>query len=288
MFADAILERVPLPPSTRIQELLDLIAMPGVPAEMRHMFENWVFPFLLKEYGASEKRYVTIKTILMREAQVNELIKKLDIELNTIDWGITTEWGMNTVTFVQRDDFTFPGDKIVKGSIRVFGDRLLSQDSENLEMELIDLLREKNKTISTAESCTGGLISKRITDVPGSSDVFVGGVVVYSNSSKINLLGVSEKSIREFGAVSENVALEMAKGVKDKFGSDIGISVTGIAGPGGGSSAKPVGTVCFGFALPGRVESFTTEIKSFRERMRFFSSQYALDHIRVYLSASES
>ena len=145
------------------------------------------------------------------------------------------------------------------------------------------LLKEKKMTLSIAESCTGGLAAKRITDVPGSSKVFLGGVIAYNNNAKKKMLDVSEDSLNNYGAVSENVAKEMATGVRDKFGSSIGISITGIAGPGGGTEEKPVGTVCFGFATPDGTESFTKEIASFRERVRSFSTQFALDYIRLYL-----
>ncbi|MDY6934265.1 MAG: CinA family nicotinamide mononucleotide deamidase-related protein [Spirochaetota bacterium] len=260
-----------------------IIAMPGVPTEMKNMFENRVLPFLLKKYSIGEKLSIVIRTVLMREADVNEKIKELNIDFNKIDWGITTDWGMNTVTFVLKSGYNLSKDEILQESRRVFGDRLLSQKSTNLEMELIDLLRERGMTISTAESCTGGLISKRITDIPGASDVFMGGMITYSNSSKIKQLDVSAESINQFGAVSEEVAKEMAKGIRDNFNSSIGLSVTGVAGPGGGSEGKQVGTVCFGFATPEGIESLKLDIGSDRDRVRFFSSQYALDHVRIYL-----
>ncbi|MFC1891116.1 CinA family protein, partial [Thermodesulfobacteriota bacterium] len=102
------------------------------------------------------------------------------------------------------------------------------------------LLKERNLTLSVAESCTGGLMGSRLTDIPGSSSYFLGGMIVYSNQAKIDLLGVSEKTLEENGAVSVVTAIEMAKGVREKLGSDLGIAVTGIAGPDGGSIDKPV------------------------------------------------
>lgn len=260
-----------------------IIAMPGVPVEMQYMFENKVLPFLLEEYGVAKRRYLIIRSVLVREAEVNELIKGMDINHQEIEWGITTEWGLNIITFVQKGDNEFPEDRILQEAKRSFGDRMLSHGSESLEMELINLLREKRMTIAIAESCTGGLISKRITDIQGSSDVFSGGVVAYSNKAKSNLLGVSEDYIEKYGAVSEEVAKEMAKGVKSRFDSSIGISVTGIAGPGGGSEEKPVGMVCFGSATPDGIESLKLDIMSDRERIRYFSSQHALDRVRLYL-----
>ena len=113
---------------------------------------------------------------------------------------------------------------------------------------LLSALREAKMTVGTAESCTAGMISARIADIPGSSDVLLGGIVSYSNGVKMKLLGVSEKTLRDHGAVSEECAGEMADGARRALGCDIAVSVTGIAGPGGGTPEKPVGTVCFGIS----------------------------------------
>ncbi len=113
---------------------------------------------------------------------------------------------------------------------------------------LLSALRERKLTVGTAESCTAGMISARIADIPGSSDVLVGGIVSYSNGIKMKLLGVSEETLRDHGAVSEQCAREMAEGARRALGCDIAVSVTGIAGPGGGTPEKPVGTVCFGIS----------------------------------------
>lgn len=144
--------------------------------------------------------------------------------------------------------------------------------------ELLSLFREKGLTIAAAESCTGGLILQRLTAVPGSSDVVEGGVVSYSNGVKMKLLGVKEETLRAFGAVSENTAYEMAEGVRAATGADIAISVTGIAGPGGGSSEKPVGTVCFGVS---RRDAVYTETQHFdktlsRDEIRILASDRAI------------
>jgi len=264
----------------------NIIAMPGVPREMHYMFENKVFPFLIKNFGAGVTENLPVRIVLMREAEVNGLVKNMDINFENIGWGITTSLGMNTVTFVQKPGMEFPVQRILQESLRVFGDRMLLSEYESLEMEVVSLLNKKGMTISLAESCTGGLVSKRITDIPGSSEVFLGGVVAYSNNSKINILGVSGDSIRKYGSVSEIVAKEMAQGVRNCLSSNIGISITGIAGPGGGGEEKPVGMVCFSIATPDKIESFTTEFIPDRERIRFFSSQYALDMVRRYVKGA--
>ena len=151
------------------------------------------------------------------------------------------------------------------------------------EEELIDSLDRLNMTISTAESCTGGLISKRLTDVPGASRVFQGGATTYSNASKIEILQVPDALIEMHGAVSEEVAASMARGARKAFASDIALATTGIAGPGGGSAMKPVGTVCFGFAVREHVVTETRQFSGNRETIRAVSSTYAIDFMRRYL-----
>ena len=137
---------------------------------------------------------------------------------------------------------------------------------KNIENIVIDNLNKENLTLSTAESCTGGLIGHRLTQVSGSSAVYAGGVISYSNESKIDQLNVNPDNIKNFGAVSEEVAIEMAQNVKEKFNSSIGVSVTGIAGPDGGSEAKPVGLVYVGYC---------DEKLSFVQKFNFSSNREA-------------
>lgn len=125
-----------------------------------------------------------------------------------------------------------------------------------INYDLVERLKELGLTISCAESCTGGLVAKTITDVGGCSEVFSGGVVSYSNEVKMNVLGVSADTLKNYGAVSESTAKEMAYGVRRVCGTDIGISTTGIAGPGGGTKDKPVGTVYVGFSYKDTTEAF--------------------------------
>jgi PncC family amidohydrolase len=127
-----------------------------------------------------------------------------------------------------------------------------------LEARVGDLLRQHGLWLATAESCTGGLIASRITDIPGSSDYFLGGVVAYANRIKIAQLGVSPKTVDEFGAVSRETVLQMALGVRERFGADLGLAVSGIAGPGGGTPEKPVGLTWIGLsaAAPGKGSGF--------------------------------
>ena len=139
-------------------------------------------------------------------------------------------------------------------------------------------LKRDGETVATAESCTGGLIAKRLTDLPGVSDVFLGSAVTYANEAKIKLVGVSPKTLESYGAVSKETAIEMARGVREAFGSDFGISTTGIAGPGGGTPEKPVGTVYIAVDSPygSKVKKLTLSSMRDREYIRTVSATNAL------------
>ena len=153
-----------------------------------------------------------------------------------------------------------------------------------MEKKLNDLLINNSLTISVAESCTGGLIGHLITSIPGSSAYFMGGIISYSNQAKRDLLGVSPDTLEQFGAVSEQTAKEMAMGVKERFKSDVGLSVTGIAGPDGGSIEKPVGTVYMGVSID--MENFSIKylFKGSRAEIKQQTAETALENIQRYLN----
>lgn len=151
--------------------------------------------------------------------------------------------------------------------------------------ELVRLLTQQNKKIATAESCTGGMISQMITSVPGASAVFDCGIVSYSNEIKKSILGVRAQTLEKYGAVSEQTALEMAQGVKKLSGADYALSVTGIAGPGGGSKEKPVGTVYVGIVHPEGSEVCLFHFSGNRDEIRKQTAQAALEKICHYVRA---
>jgi nicotinamide-nucleotide amidase len=173
-------------------------------------------------------------------------------------------------------------DAAVNQITHVMGPDIVSLDGRELEAVVGDLLRERSWHVALAESCTGGLATSRLTDIPGSSDYVERSVVAYSNRSKIELLGVDEAVIAQHGAVSEPVAVAMAIGIRDRARADVGVAVTGIAGPGGGSEQKPVGTVCI--AVAGR----ETRVRTFRfpggrEMVKALSANTAIDMLRRLL-----
>ncbi|MBN1907598.1 MAG: CinA family protein [Deltaproteobacteria bacterium] len=146
------------------------------------------------------------------------------------------------------------------------------------------LLIQKSLTIAVAESCTGGLIGHMITSVPGSSAYFMGGIISYSNQAKSDLLSVSSDTLKQYGAVSHETAREMAKGVRERFNTDIGLSVTGVAGPDGGTKEKPVGTVFMGLAFDNKILSIKYLFRGTREEIKQLTAEAALENIRRYLN----
>jgi nicotinamide-nucleotide amidase len=169
-----------------------------------------------------------------------------------------------------------------------FGIAVFTTTGESMEQVIAGLLINRGKTVSTAESCTGGLIARRLTELPGSSQFFMEGAITYSNDAKKRTLGVSGETLEKYGAVSEEAAREMAAGMRNRAGTDYAISVTGIAGPDGGSTEKPVGTVWFGLADKDRVEATKVFFPGDRYLIRWRSSQTALDLLRRRLLQSES
>lgn len=259
-----------------------IVAMPGVPREAEYMMENRVVPYLTSRYGIGAKKSISIKIIGVKESDINEAVKASGIPLDGMEWGMTANDGVTSLTFVDRGS-CFDPDTVLMKIKQLFPDQLLDRKWNRPEEEVIDLLRKMGLTVAIAESCTGGLISKLITDIPGSSDVFSGGIVSYSNEVKAGLLGVSETTLSTCGAVSSETASEMAAGVLRSLGSSIGISTTGIAGPGGGSELKPVGTVWFGLADAKGVKTFNRLINGEREQVRTMASLIAIENLRYYL-----
>jgi len=151
-----------------------------------------------------------------------------------------------------------------------------------LEQKAIQTLRDTRKTLAVAESCTGGLLCHRLTNIPGSSEVLKFGLVAYADEAKLNFLNVPETTLRRYGAVSKETAIAMAKGVRNKLGTDLGISITGIAGPGGGSAKKPIGTTFMAINSGARTSSFKFNFKGSRKSIK---SQAATKALRLIIKA---
>lgn len=259
-----------------------VIALPGVPREMERMFDAHVMPYLRNELGVGPRRHLVFRTVVIREAEVDRRVMSMGFPLDDLEWGICTSPGVNEVTFAEKPGRPFAEDDISAAMKKMFGDSLLERGS--LEEDVVSLLGERGLMLAVAESCTGGLVAARVTDVPGASLVFMGGVTAYSDGVKSRLIGVSEATLDRYGAVSEETAREMAEGARQALGSDVAVSVTGIAGPGGGSAEKPVGTVCFGLAAKSGIRSWREFMPGDRGRIRAFSAAFALNIVRIYLT----
>ncbi len=259
-----------------------VVSLPGVPDEMMGIFDTSLLEYLEKNIGFSRGMNLSYKICGIRESEINKIILELNLPKN-ITWGISAKQGISDLVLIGEGEVFVNKDEADATIKMGFKDYLLDSSFNTPEEELISLLEEKGHTFSTAESCTGGLIGKKITDVPGSSSVYNGTVTAYSNEAKINFLGVAPFIIENYGAVSEETAAAMVRGCAEKFKATAAISTTGIAGPGGGSKDKPVGTVCFGFYFKGQINTVTRFINGTRDRIRNYSSIYAINHLRTIL-----
>lgn len=225
------------------------ILLPGPPSEMQPMFQQAVLPYLM---GFSDKVLVShnVRVFGMGESRVEDAL--YDLMKNSTNPTIApyAKEGEVTLRVTAAADTKEKCEEMITpviGQIReVLGKYIYGIDVPNLQTAAVTELIRKKITIATAESCTGGLVSERITQVPGASEIFGCGVCSYANEIKHRVLGVSEETLAKYGAVSEQTAQEMAHGVRTLAGADIGISTTGIAGPGGGTPEKPVGLVYVG------------------------------------------
>lgn len=232
----------------------EIIILPGVPSEMKEIFENRVLPQLRESAGGTVGRRRVLRIAGMGESAVEELVAPVYARWKDDPVTILASPGEVQLHLAVRGEADMAEARLAameKDFRTVLGDRIFGADADDLAAVVGRLLRESSRTLAFAESCTGGLASSMLTDVPGSSAYFLGSVVSYADEAKRQLLGVSPSTLREHGAVSAESAVEMARGALEKFGSDFAVSITGIAGPDGGSAEKPVGTVFFALAERG-------------------------------------
>ncbi|HUM02548.1 MAG TPA: competence/damage-inducible protein A [Thermoanaerobaculia bacterium] len=223
-----------------------VVLLPGVPAEMKEMWTAEAAPLLTRVYGTAGVHRRVLKVGGLPESVVEERVKPVYAAHPDRPVTILANAGEVQLHFAARgapEEATRVLDRIEGDFRRVLGEEVFGRDEETLEGVVGDLLRTHGQTLGLAESCTGGLLAGRLSDVPGSSDYLLGSAVTYANPAKIELVGVLAETLERFGAVSEETAREMAIGARRRFGATVGLSVTGIAGPGGGTPDKPVGTV---------------------------------------------
>jgi nicotinamide-nucleotide amidase len=262
-----------------------LAVLPGPPREMKPMFETYVLPRLRGAAGGGMlARRRVLRVSGMGESAVDEVIAPIyksypQVQTSILFSRIEIEIHLNarSTSAVEADSLLEELAGKIAGAL---GPAVFTTDGETMEEIVGRMLNERRETVAVAESCTGGLIGMRLTEVPGSSSYFMEGAVTYANEAKMKTLGVSGETLSAHGAVSSETAEEMARGMRELAGTDHAVSVTGIAGPGGGSEEKPVGTVFVGYAGPGGSKSMKFLLPGDRELVRWRASQAALDYLR--------
>jgi len=265
-----------------------VIAMPGVPFEMEKMMTDHVIPLLKSHCQLSNIFHRTINTQGIPEARLAEMLNSWEKSLpNKIKVAYLPSPGMVRIRLSLYDADNEDLLKKYENELhKIIGNNIWGYDNDSLEKIIGALLLERNKTLATAESCTGGNISKTIVSVPGSSRYFIGGIVAYSNDIKINQLGVNEDIIKKYGAVSKEVVEMMVANVIKKFKSDYGIAVSGIAGPDGGTVEKPVGTVYISVGDNNKVLTQKFNFADNRERNIIKSTYSALNMLRMFINSN--
>ena len=263
-----------------------VIMLPGPPVEMKPMFNDYVIPyFKAKSSFSIESRFLRVFGIGESAAE-SLIIDLIDKQTNptiatyakegevTVRVSAKVEAGENAELIMQ---------PVIDEIKRRFKDCMYSATDQNLDDVVGKLLMEKDITLSTAESCTGGLISQLLTNIPGISKVFMGGAATYSNESKVEMLGVNEETLKKYGAVSFETAAEMAQGIRNRLKTDIGVSITGIAGPGGGTEQKPVGLVYIGLASEKGTIIKELRLVGDRKKIRTITALNVFDMIRRHV-----
>jgi len=267
-----------------------VMLLPGPPPELEPMFLNYCLPRLKKIVPPQLIRTRCYRVAGMGESDLDQLIapvyKRYANPVTTI---LAAPGDVQIHLRSRAEDETQAENLLAELGAQIeslLGDKIYSRDGRPLEAVVGDLLRARQATVSVAESCTGGLLASRLTAEPGSSDFFVGGFLVYTNHLKTALAGVPADLLTDHGAVSEPVAEALAIGARQRTGSTYALAVTGIAGPSGGSQARPVGTVIIGLASPSECFSRQYHFLGDRTRVRILATQYALDLLRRELIKS--
>lgn len=263
-----------------------LVVLPGVPREMKPMLEQAVIPWLQAERGGGDEFASRVfQTFGLSESALDEMVAAC-IRPDEARIAFRAAFPQISVRLTVQDEPGRAAARLEALAARLrahVGDYIYGEGDVKMEAVVGSLLAERGLTLALAESCTGGLVGSRITDVPGSSRYLRGGVVAYANEAKEAQLGVAAATLARHGAVSEETAAEMARGARRLFGADLGLAITGIAGPDGGTAEKPVGTVCFALASADGVVSRRYKLWGTRDWVKILSSQVALDWVRRHV-----
>lgn len=261
--------------------------LPGPPHEIKPMFEKLVLP-KLKSYQKSFSSRLVLKITGLTESKTESLIADIpqddpQLQMTILAYPGQIEIHVRGISVSDTNEAEHKVSQIRDMLVQRLEDNIFSENGDSLEKVVGGLLLQNHATLATAESCTGGLLGHRITNVPGSSAYYVQGVQVYSNSAKVQLLGVSPETIEKYGAVSSEVADQMATNVRKTAQANFGLAITGIAGPSGGTPEKPVGLVYTALAWDGGTEVAKNRLIGNREIIKQRSSQKALDMLRRHL-----
>jgi competence/damage-inducible protein CinA-like protein len=260
--------------------------LPGPPRELKPLFREQVLPRLERRVSGVRLHHREIRVTGLGESHVEQRILPIYKRYPEVNTTILAAPGETQIHLrLWTDDAPHAKktlDEIVQSFEIALTDRIFSEDGRSLEEVVAHELTMNNATIAAAESCTGGLLAQRLTSIAGSSSYFLGGVVCYSNELKTAWADVPPEMILAKGAVSPEVAVALAEGIRRRVGSTLGVGITGIAGPGGGSEEKPVGTVHVAVSYPGGVKERGVRVPGDREGIRWQASQVALDMVRVH------
>lgn len=260
-----------------------IVLLPGPPSEMKPMFNDSVMKYFMEKSNFYLKsKYIKIFGIgeSDMEDRISDLVSK---QTNPTIAPYAKEGEVTlriTAKYIRNDDNVDIIEPVIDSIKARLGDYIYSTENENMEVTVAKLLMANNITISIAESCTGGIVSGKLTDIPGISSVFSGGMIVYSNEAKVKNLQVRQKTLDNYGAVSKETAAEMAENVRRIYNTQLGLSITGIAGPDGGSAEKPVGLVYIGLADGQKTQVKEIRLSGERSKIRNISSLHALDMVR--------
>jgi competence/damage-inducible protein CinA-like protein len=278
---------LPLPPGARGSKATRVFVMPGVPKEMKAMFTRDVLPHIATASKGAVILSRTLHTFGLGESWVAEKLGALMDRTRNPSVGTTVSEGIVSLRvnarFGSRDLAQQQLDHTISACRDALGNLIFGEEDQTLASVVAAMLASSRKTVTTAESCTGGLLAKMLTDVPGSSDFFKTGFITYSNQAKHELLGVPMELINEHGAVSEPVVLAMAQAARERGHADFALAISGIAGPSGGSPTKPVGTVCIALSHRDGTSARTFLFPGDREFVRDRSAKMALSMLRYHL-----
>jgi len=258
-----------------------LILLPGPPRELKPLFEGECLPRLARIATPFQYYTLSLRVSGLPESEVDQRIgpiysaeKRVTTTILASPGEIQIHLRARAATVEQAREIAESLGQKVEAEL---GTHVFTREDESIEQVLARRFQEKGMTLAVAESCTGGLLAERITAVPGSSTFFAGGFVAYTEAAKIKWLGIAEATLAEYGAVSAEVAQEMARAVREKAQASIGVSTTGVAGPGGGTEETPVGTVFVGIADEKGVEVSKIQVGGERDLVRMWAAQKALD-----------